>query len=165
MTSRFDVRLVPGTLDTDLAKAARRTPAEMHALITEIIQIGRTNIVKRTPVGWSGALRGGYAVEVTQSIGRTRGVILNPIIYHDVVEDGRRPGKMPPVEALIPWVASKLGVPPGPERRAIAFLIARKIGRQGTRPANMVEDGWDATRAQIRPRLKEAGLRLVAGIR
>lgn len=166
MTARFSYRLVPGTLDTDLDRARRRTPEQLVALVTEIVHTGRTNIVKHTPVGWSGVLRGGYATEVTRvSPRRVRGVIVNPIIYHDPVEEGRQPGRMPPIEALIPWVGSKLGVPPGPERRAVAFLVARKIGRRGTPAQRMVEEGWEETRRQIRPKLKEMGLRIVRDIR
>lgn len=162
MANTLRYRLLPGTADKKLYKASTTSPKLMTALIREIVERGRTNIVKRTPVGWSSALRSGYATEVRRA-GTTSpvGIIANPIIYHDNVEDGRLPGKRPPVDALIPWVGSKLGVPPGPERRSVAFLVARKIGAQGTPAQHMVEEGWEATRGEIKPRLKELGLRLV----
>jgi hypothetical protein len=155
-------RLTPGTADEKLYKASVASPILLTALIREIIERGRTNIVKRTPVGWSGALRGGYAIEVRRANTTIPvGIIANPIQYHDIREEGRLPGRRPPVDALIPWVGSKLGVPPGPERRSIAFLVARKIGAQGYEGAHMVEEGWEETRGEIKPRLKELGLKLV----
>jgi hypothetical protein len=46
--------------------------------------------------------------------------------------EGRRPGKQPPTAALVPWVRKKLNVEPA-RARSVAFLVARKIGRRGTR--------------------------------
>lgn len=52
-----------------------------------------------------------------------------------IVELGRRPGKMPPVDKLTDWVQRKNLVPRGARNRkkarAVAFLIARKIARKG----------------------------------
>jgi hypothetical protein len=46
------------------------------------------------------------------------------------VEEGRKAGRPPPVRALIPWVRRKLG-PPTELLGAVAFLVARAIGRRG----------------------------------
>ena len=51
--------------------------------------------------------------------------------YIWVLEDGRKPGKMPPVDSLIGWVERKVQ-PVDASARTVAFLIARKIGRDGT---------------------------------
>lgn len=163
MADPIRYRLLPGTAGKKMADAAIFTPVAMTALVREIMERGRNNIVKRTSVGHFAALRGGYGTEVRRPNTKSPiGVIANPIIYHDFVEEGRGPGRRPPVEALIPWVGSKLGVPPGPERRSVAFLVARKIGQTGTEPQRMVEEGWDETRKEIKPRLKKLGLRIVA---
>ncbi len=54
--------------------------------------------------------------------------------YGRVVRGGRRAGaKRPPVDALIAWVQKVLGVPVG-RVRAVAFLVARKIGIKGIEP-------------------------------
>lgn len=159
-------RIVPDEFGENAARAARITPRELTALVEEILHRARTNIVRRTPVGWSGNLRSGYDVEVRgRNTSRPRGAVVNPAKYHEPAEEGRRPGRPPPTEALIPWVASKLGVPPGPERASTAFLVARAIGRRGTTGAHMVEEGWEATRHEIRPRLKEAGVRITRQFR
>lgn len=159
-------RIVPDKFADNAEQAARVTPRELTALISEILERGRTNIARRTPVGWSGVLRGGYDTEIRfRNTPRVRGAIVNPALYHDPAEEGRRPGKPPPTEAIIPWVASKLGIPPGPERRSTAFLVARAIGRRGTTGAHMVEEGWEETRREIRPRLKQAGIRITRSFR
>lgn len=56
--------------------------------------------------------------------------------YWKYVEYGRRPGKMPPIDAIEQWVKVKPVVPNAingrvPDTRQLAFLIARKIGREG----------------------------------
>jgi hypothetical protein len=51
--------------------------------------------------------------------------------YTYFLQNGRAPGAMPPVSALIPWVSSKLGKG-GREGVSIAWAIAKKIQREGT---------------------------------
>lgn len=166
MTEPIRFRVLPDTFAKKAGQAAQLTPVQMTAFISRAIHTAHANVVKRTPVGWSGATRGGYAVEIRRpNTPSPVGILANPIIYHDFVEDGRKPGKMPPVEALIPWVGSKLGIPPGPERRSAAFLIARKIGATGTTGAHMVKEGWEETRAGLKPEMKQLGLRIVAKLK
>lgn len=45
--------------------------------------------------------------------------------------NGRKPGTMPPVSALIPWVSAKLGKG-GREGISIAWAVAKKIQKEGT---------------------------------
>lgn len=64
--------------------------------------------------------------------------------------EGRRPGKQPPLEAIIQWLKDKktfrIDNDRGPSLRSLAFLIARKIGKTGTdiyqrkRPSLNVDD-------------------------
>ncbi len=163
MVKKLEARFVPGKLGDDLEKAAKVAPRVMLALVTETVETGRTEIVKRTPVGFSRSARGGWATEVTGSItkGKIVGRIANPVLHVDPLDTGRRPGRRPPIDALIPWVGSKLGIPPGPARRSIAFLIARKIGARGTTGANMIEEGWEVAADKIKPALKAAGVKIV----
>jgi DNA-binding XRE family transcriptional regulator len=50
--------------------------------------------------------------------------------------EGRRPGKQPPLEAIIQWLKDKktfrIDLEKGPSLRGLAFIIARKIGKTGT---------------------------------
>jgi len=60
------------------------------------------------------------------------------------VDKGRKPGKRPPMQPIQEWIARK-GIPlkgrgaKKNQARTLAFFIARKIGREGTRPTNFVE--------------------------
>lgn len=65
--------------------------------------------------------------------------------YWKYVEYGRRPGKMPPIDAIEQWVKIKPVVPNAingrvPDTRQLAFLIARKIGREGIEPKNYLRN-------------------------
>lgn len=63
-------------------------------------------------------------------------ISLNLEPYWKYVEYGRRAGKMPPIDAILNWIKIKPIVPNPingkvPDTRQLAFLIARKIGREG----------------------------------
>ena len=63
-------------------------------------------------------------------------ISLNLEPYWRYVEYGRRAGKMPPIDAIAKWITVKPIIPNPingrvPDTRQLAFLIARKIGREG----------------------------------
>jgi len=71
--------------------------------------------------------------------------------YAPFVEEGRRPGKAPPVEALTGkpehldrWVRRKFGLR-GDIARGVAFQIALLIARRGTRGAHMFRQAAEAS--------------------
>lgn len=64
-------------------------------------------------------------------------------LYGWPVERGRRPGQPPPTEAIKLWVIRR-GIASGKEADSIAYLIARAIGRRGTKGAFMFEKGAEA---------------------
>ena len=92
----------------------------------------------KTPVGATGKLRSStvfqvlgkaedMSVEIRQSASSSKG-----FAYGVAVRHGTKP-HFPPIDALVPWVRKVLGI--GPERvRQVAFLVARKISREGTKP-------------------------------
>lgn len=47
-------------------------------------------------------------------------------------EYGRAPGRMPPRSAIEQWIEAKGIIPTGTTVKGLAFLIARKIAREGT---------------------------------
>lgn len=63
--------------------------------------------------------------------GTTSGT-LTGVMYFRQQRDGRKPGKFPPISAILDWIRAKGIQPIDITERSLAFLIARKIARQGT---------------------------------
>lgn len=53
------------------------------------------------------------------------------MFYTEFLTKGRKPGKRPPISALIPWVQAKFGIT-GKESVGIAFAVSNKIAAEGT---------------------------------
>lgn len=58
--------------------------------------------------------------------------------YYKYVENGRKAGKFPPVDAIKKWITIKPVIPRGkngkvPTENQLTYLIGRKIAREGTR--------------------------------
>ena len=85
---------------------------------------------------------------LSQSIGRNynagildeRGLIIGRIEavdYWYYVDQGRKPGKFPPYtndrEGILHWVLTKIPKQPDIKDTSLAFLIARKIAKKGTK--------------------------------
>jgi len=102
--------------------------------------------------------------------------------YGIVMERGRRPGSMPPVDALIGWVrrhwnpgfigplqrgqlrprrAAGRGVTEG-QIRSRAFALARAIQRRGIRAQPFMRPAFDRNRVRIEQAFERIGLRTVA---
>lgn len=156
----FRAYIVPNKAGDHLETASTVAPMHLLGAVRLATEIGRSAVAAETPVGWSGNLRGAYGTTLQVRPKRIIGAVVNPVPYHDIREEGRKPGKMPPPAVLIPWVGSKLGVPPD-ERAEVAFLVARKIGKKGYKGAHMVEKGWKSARHQLAPILAKAGLKIV----
>ena len=79
------------------------------------------------------------------------------------VENGRRPGKFPPIDNILEWVKAKpqLARPNRLDRKEItpkqlAFLVARKIATSGIQPGNQLEEAIDIVYAQWKDRIDAA---------
>ena len=64
--------------------------------------------------------------------------------YWKWVENGRKAGKFPPVDAIKKWITIKPVIPRGkngkvPTENQLAYLIGRKIAREGTRANPFLE--------------------------
>jgi len=64
-----------------------------------------------------------------QIVSRMPGVRFNYIM---TLETGRKPGKMPPPDSIQSWIEQRGIQPSGISQKSLAFLIARKIGREGS---------------------------------
>lgn len=133
--------------------------AEVRNMMTISLDLMEQLVVKYTPVGATAALRGSISSFMEGSpetvlLGHT----VHGMLYGDAAETGRAPGRAPmemrndklaAVPGLVLWVTRKLGAS-GDEAEAIAFAIARSIGRKGTKGAHMFEKAF-----------KEGGRRLI----
>lgn len=104
----------------------------------DIVLLLQREIAEASPTGITGALRGGWFSNTVQLSGQTIGLVGTQVDYAEAVELGTKP-HFPPVEDLQDWVEGKLGLS-GSEARSVAFLIARKISKVGTKPVHMVRD-------------------------
>jgi hypothetical protein len=58
--------------------------------------------------------------------------IFSSLKFFTVLETGRKPGKRPPISVIEQWIKDKPITPDGISTRSLAFLIARKIGEEGS---------------------------------
>ena len=79
------------------------------------------------------------------------------------VENGRHPGKFPPIDNILDWVKAKpqLVRPNRLDRKEIspkqlAFLVARKIATSGIQPGNQLEEAMDIVYARWKDRIDAA---------
>ena len=74
-------------------------------------------------------------------------VTFNAPEYWKYANYGRPPGKMPPVSAIEEWITRRRIVPESntstPNVTSLAYAIARKIGRKGTKGTNFLEKSLD----------------------
>lgn len=91
-------------------------------------------------------------------------VILRGVDYINMIEDGRKAGKMPPIQAILNWIEIK-PILPRPEfdrditNNQLAFLIARKIGNEGVPGKKLISQTLDEMIDTYRPLLKAAILK------
>lgn len=71
--------------------------------------------------------------------------------YAPFVNYGRKPGKRPPVDAIVKWVALKPVDTGGKDIRQVAFAIAAAIGKRGVKPKLFFERTVEA----MTPRIEE----------
>ena len=156
----------------DLENAGAVVQREIRAALAEVALLLEAETKRATPVGATGTLRGSIASEVRDGPGLRdlQAVVGTPAKYGDVVERGRRPGRMPPPDQLELWVRRKLRVtgprggkraPTQAEAKGIAWLIARKIARRGTEGAAMFYEAVEKSQGIIEQRLNAAGAAIV----
>ena len=89
----------------------------------------------------SGTLRQSLGRNYNKGVLDERGMIkgrIEAVDYWYYVDQGRKPGKYPPytseVDGILHWVLTKIPKQPDIKDTSLAFLIARKIAKKGTRP-------------------------------
>ena len=92
-------------------------------------------------------------------------VILKAEDYVNIIEDGRKAGKQPPVSAILKWIQIKKILPRGGANvedltnEQLAFLIARKIGSRGVTGKQIISLSLEELLIKYRPLIGEAILK------
>lgn len=103
-----------------------------------------------------GKVASGALVNFTTSITQDDkwfSIVFNLPDYWKYVENGRRAGKQPPLEAILNWITVKPIVPRPtrgrvPSTKQLAFAIARKIGKEGIAPTHALNDTINSPQSQ-----------------
>lgn len=99
---------------------------------------------------------------VTEYNGNLFELYFNLPDYWQYAENGRRPGKFPPPDAILKWIQFKRLVPrPGrdgkvPSTNQLVYLISRKIALHGTEGKHLLQQTIDETYDNLVDRLVEA---------
>lgn len=114
-------------------------------------------------------LAGSITHQITGSGTAIQGRVGPSVQYGRFVEFGRRPGRMPPPQALVGWVRrhSELRFARRTQAREQevlrrAWLVARAIGRRGVRAQPYLRPAYERNRAAIRGVFARMGVRVVA---
>lgn len=82
--------------------------------------------------------------------------------YWKYVENGRKPGKWPPFDKILKWIEVKPVLPrprnnaKPPTNEQLAFLISRKIGEEGIKPGNQMNEAIDKVWMAWKPKIEDA---------
>jgi hypothetical protein len=84
--------------------------------------------------------------------------------YPRVMELGRKPGgKMPPLDALEPWVKRVIR-PDEKNLRSVTFLVARKIAKKGIAAREFMKKAWERSQARVDKYFDDALVRIAERI-
>lgn len=134
-------------LQQGLQRAPRRLETELEAAVEQSVHLAAQEVARRTPAD-QGRLRSAIQGEVRRSAHSVTGTVTAGDVGYAPFVEYDTALHFPPLAPLEEWVQhrglqapSRGGKPPKHPARAIAFLIARKIARQGTKGAHMFRDG------------------------
>ena len=97
----------------------------ISAELVDMIQ--RKPVTKFGVVNASGKLKDSVHFTVANNVMQVKAL---SYIYY--LEKGRKPGKRPPMKVIEQWITDKGLILEGISKKSLAFLIARKIGEEGT---------------------------------
>jgi hypothetical protein len=76
-------------------------------------------------------------------------IILTGLPYLKWVDEGRKPGKMPPVAKILSWVKVKKIKFIGRTQEQTAWIIAKSIGKKGIKKTNVIATTRKVTSKQV----------------
>lgn len=149
-----------------LDEAFRRAPdlvrKELLAAVTEADMLLEREVKDATPTATGVSRASIFSREQALPDGAI-GVVGTSQTHMAYVELGTQP-HFPPVQALEDWVRVKLGISDPKKVHGIAYLIARKIARRGTKGKEMFKLTWDRYQPQVEAIFSRATARIAAGL-
>jgi len=141
------------TTINDIPRLMTRFPEEtgraVESRVTEAVMLLEREVKINTPIGAGPVnLRDtifGKVVKYGKSI---TGIVGTPAVYGEAVEVGTRP-HFPPIGPIQHWVQNKLGIEDEKKSRSVAFAIARKISKHGTKGAKMFEVAFTENQSKV----------------
>jgi hypothetical protein len=141
-------------LQQDLLQAQRDVPKRTRdAMETSLLLIERD--ARAAVPQDTRALMGSISSTIASRAGALEGTVGPSKRYGYFVEYGRRPGKMPPLQAIEGW-ARRHGLNP--------FLVARAIGRRGVKARPFMLPALEKNEKRIFDLFAQAGARIAARI-
>ncbi len=119
------------TLQRAFKEAPQLAERELLATMTEATMLVEREVKENIPRGATGLTAASVTSDAFSTPAGVLGVVGSSQPSALFVELGTRP-HMPPVAALVPWVRAVMGLREQ-EAKSVAFLIARKIARVGTK--------------------------------
>lgn len=133
--------------------------AVLRDYAAEVRNLYQDNLIRHDRIASGGLLN---SAECRVNIGdRSYEVVMTLEDYWRYVEDDTRP-HWPPVDAILRWVQIKPVIPRPdaagriPTPKQLAYLIGRKIAREGTKGSHDLADAVTQTNERYRERLSEA---------
>lgn len=133
-------------LQRGLAQAPEQTQRELLGAMMQATLLVEREVKDRMPKvsGISAASIASDAFSTPVGVIGTVGSSQPSVLF---VELGTKP-HMPPVQALVPWVRAVLGVD-AKRAPSVAFLVARKIAKKGTKPQEHFAKAVASTESQV----------------
>ena len=121
---------------------------ELTPSVLEAQLLVEREVIERTPTSGAGTLRDSIgALPVTFSETAVSGEVGTALAYAQPVEVGSRP-HFPPIAPIAEWARRALGKKPD-EAKDVAWAIAVKISKEGSKGAFMFREGLAAAHAQV----------------
>lgn len=139
----FDTEETRKIIEQELTTASIKSVGEFHGAL-----------VPKTPFAF-GFLRNSWQQRVFKRGKDVIGQVRSTAPHAWPVEEGSKP-HFPPIAPIELWVKRKLQIKDAKQAKAIAFLIARKIAKFGTKAVHMVRDTFREKKSSIESNYKQA---------
>ena len=133
----------PADLELALTVAMNKSLALLESQVVDRMGVGDHNRGVDT-----GAARASVNYQFVSPFPNLVGSVGSPLEYVPVLEYGRDPGPMPPVDAIRLWAVRKLGLD-DKEADSAAWAIAKHIAKHGTEGLFMFKEGFEASEPHI----------------